>query len=448
MINATPIVTEMQVIPVAGYDSMLLSLSGCHAPVFSRNLVILKDSSGHTGLGETHGGDRITRNLESWKERVVNRPIGQYRKIVGDLSRGHNQRSNLDGEGLQRLDLKKMLSFVVHAEGAVEAALLDLLGQHMGLPVCDLLGQGRQRDDVTVLGYLFYVEDSKKSPEPYRLEDESRIPWRRVRNHQALTPDALVQQAQAAKDYFGFKDFKLKGGVLKGEEEMAGVRALKKAFPDARINIDPNGAWSLDEAVRLCKDMKQILTYVEDPCGPEAGYSGREVMAEFKRATNLPVATNMIATDWRQLGHSHVLGAVDIPLADPHFWTMDGAVRVAQLCDAWGMTWGSHSNNHFDISLAIYTHCAAAAPGDITAMDTHWIWQEGQRLTKEPPVISKGVVHVSDRPGLGLEADMDQVMKANKLYKTLKSGDRDDVRMMQALIPGWTFDSRKPCLVR
>lgn len=448
MSNATPIVTEMQVIPVAGYDSMLLSLSGCHAPVFSRNLVILKDSSGHTGLGETHGGDRITRNLESWKERVVNRPIGQYRKIVGDLSRGHNQRSNLDGEGLQRLDLKKMLSFVVHAEGAVEAALLDLLGQHMGLPVCDLLGQGRQRDDVTVLGYLFYVEDSRKSPEPYRLEDESRIPWRRVRNHQALTPDALVQQAQAAKDYFGFKDFKLKGGVLKGEEEMAGVRALKKAFPDARINIDPNGAWSLDEAVRLCKDMKHILTYVEDPCGPEAGYSGREVMAEFKRATNLPVATNMIATDWRQLGHSHVLGAVDIPLADPHFWTMDGAVRVAQLCDAWGMTWGSHSNNHFDISLAIYTHCAAAAPGNITAMDTHWIWQEGQRLTKEPPVISKGVVHVSDRPGLGLEADMDQVMKANKLYKTLKSGDRDDVRMMQALIPGWTFDSRKPCLVR
>ncbi len=448
MINSTPIVTEMQVIPVAGYDSMLLSLSGCHTPVFARNLVILKDSSGHVGLGETHGGDRITRSLESWKERIVGRPIGQYRKIVGELASGHRQRSNLDGEGLQRLDLKKMLSFVVHAEGAVEAALLDLLGQHMGLPVCDMLGQGRQREDVTVLGYLFYVEDSSKSPEPYRREDDSRIPWHRIRNHQALTPEAIVEQAQAAKAYFGFKDFKLKGGVLQGEKEMESVRALKKAFPDARINIDPNGAWSLDEAVSLCRDMKQVLTYVEDPCGPEAGYSGREIMAEFKRATNLPVATNMIATDWRQLNHSHVLGAVDIPLADPHFWTMDGAVRVAQLCDAWGMTWGSHSNNHFDVSLAIYTQCAAAAPGNITAMDTHWIWQEGQRLTKEPPVIKNGVVHVSDKPGLGLDIDMDQVMKAHELFKTLKSGDRDDVRMMQTLIPGWVFDSRKPCLVR
>jgi L-alanine-DL-glutamate epimerase-like enolase superfamily enzyme len=40
------------------------------------------------------------------------------------------------------------------------------------------------------------------------------------------------------------------------------------------------------------------------------------------------------------------------PLADPHFWTMQGAVRVAQMCREWGLTWGSHSNNHFDISLA------------------------------------------------------------------------------------------------
>ncbi|MHC1786494.1 MAG: enolase C-terminal domain-like protein [Christensenellales bacterium] len=448
MIGSTPLVTRMDVIPVAGWDSMLLSLSGCHAPVFSRNLVILTDSLGHIGLGETHGGDRITRNLESWKERVVNRPIGQYRRIIGELASGHVQRSHLDGEGLQRLDLKKMLSFVVHAEGAVEAALLDLLGQYMGVPVCDLLGQGRQREDVRVLGYLFYVEDSGKANEAYRQEDEAGVPWHRIRNQQALTPEAIVRQAQAAKEYFGFKDFKLKGGVLPGEQEMEAVRALKKAFPDARINIDPNGAWSLDEAISLCRDMKQVLTYVEDPCGPEAGYSGREIMAEFKRATNLPVATNMIATDWRQLSHSHVLGAVDIPLADPHFWTMDGAVRVAQLCSAWGMTWGSHSNNHFDISLAIYTQCAAAAPGDITAMDTHWIWQEGQRLTKQPPQIKQGVVHVGDKPGLGLEIDMDQVMKANKLHQTLKSGDRDDVRMMQCLIPGWTFDSRKPCLVR
>jgi glucarate dehydratase len=52
-------------------------------------------------------------------------------------------------------------------------------------------------------------------------------------------------------------------------------------------------------------------------------------------------------------------------------------------------------NNHFDISLAMFTHVAAAAPGKITAIDTHWIWQEGnQRLTKEPFEIKGGMVQV------------------------------------------------------
>jgi glucarate dehydratase len=135
-----------------------------------------------------------------------------------------------------------------------------------------------------------------------------------------------------------------------------------------------------------------VLAYAEDPCGAENGYSGREVMAEFRRATGLPTATNMIATDWREMGHAIQLQSVDIPLADPHFWTMAGSVRVAQMCHDWGLTWGSHSNNHFDISLAMFTHVAAAAPGKITAIDTHWIWQDGQRLTKEPLQIVDGMV--------------------------------------------------------
>ena len=101
-------------------------------------------------------------------------------------------------------------------------------------------------------------------------------------------------------------------------------------------------------------------------------------MAEFRRATGMPTATNMVATDWPQLADALWLEAIDIPLADPHFWTMQGSVRVAQLCRDWGgLTWGSHSNNHFDISLAMFTHVAAAAPGRITAIDTHWIWQDG-----------------------------------------------------------------------
>jgi glucarate dehydratase len=194
--------------------------------------------------------------------------------------------------------------------------------------------------------------------------------------------------------------------------------------------------------------MHGVLAYAEDPCGAERGFSGREVMAEFRRATGLPTATNMIATDWRQMGHAISLQAVDIPLADPHFWTMAGAVRVAQMCRDWGLTWGSHSNNHFDISLAMFTHAAAAAPGKITAIDTHWIWQDGQRLTKEPLQIKAGMVAVPERPGLGIEIDFDQLEKAHALYQAHGLGARDDAMAMQYLLPGWTFDNKRPSLVR
>jgi glucarate dehydratase len=447
IIKGTPVVTAMQVIPVAGYDSMLLTLSGVHAPLFSRNIVILTDSSGNTGLGEVHGGADITRTLESYRPLVIGKPIGDYKRVIATIRNGGWRPADNDGEGLQGLDLKN-LRFVVHAETAVESAFLDLLGKYLDLPVAALLGDGQQRDQVLILGYLFYVADKNKTDLPYLDESTNDDPWFKIRRKPALTPQEIVEQAQAAKERYGFKDFKLKGGVFSGEEEMATVCALKQAFPDARINIDPNGAWSLEEAIRLCKDMHGILTYVEDPCGPEKGFSGREIMAEFKRVTGFQIATNMIATDWRQFQHAIVLNAVDIPLADPHFWTMNGSVRVAQLCREWGLTWGSHSNNHFDISLAIFGHVAAAAPGEITAMDTHWIWQDGQYLTQEPLEIKHGYLQIPQKPGLGIEIDMEKVMQAHRLYLTMSCPDRDDAMAMQYLIPNWKFDSKKPCLVQ
>jgi glucarate dehydratase len=236
--------------------------------------------------------------------------------------------------------------------------------------------------------------------------------------------------------------------VMAGAKEMEAVTALAARFPSARITLDPNGAWSLEEAVRLCQGQEHVLAYAEDPCGAEKGFSGREIMAEFRRATGLPTATNMIATDWRELGHALALHAVDIPLADPHFWTMQGSVKVAQTCREHGLTWGSHSNNHFDISLAMFTHVAAAAPGRVTAIDTHWIWQDGQRLTKEPLVIQGGRLDVPKRPGLGIEIDHNQLEQANKLYQQMGLGARDDALAMQYLIPGWKFDPKRPCLVR
>lgn len=441
--NTTPIVTEMKVIPVAGHDSMLLNLSGAHGPFFTRNIVILKDNAGHTGVGEVPGGEKIRQTLEDAKSLVIGQSIGRYNQILNTVQQHFADRDSA-GRGLQTFDLR----IAIHSVTALEASLLDLLGQFLDVPVAALLGQGQQRNQVEMLGYLFYIGDRNKTDLPYLSAPNEKDDWLRLRHEEALTPQAVVQLAEATYERYGFKDFKLKGGVLPGEQEMEAVTALAQRFPDARITLDPNGAWSLEEAIRLCRNQHHVLAYAEDPCGAENGYSGREVMAEFRRATGLPTATNMIATDWRQMGHTIQLHSVDIPLADPHFWTMQGSTRVAQMCHEWGLTWGSHSNNHFDISLAMFTHVGAAAPGKITALDTHWIWQEGQRLTKESLKIVGGKITVPDKPGLGIEVDMDQVEKAHELYNKMGLGARDDAKAMQYLIPGWKFDNKRPCLVR
>jgi glucarate dehydratase len=442
-LRGTPSVVEMRVVPVAGHDSMLLNLSGAHGPFFARNVVILKDSAGRTGVGEVPGGEAIRRTLEEARPLVVGRSLGHYNRALDAVRTAFADRDT-GGRGLQTYDLRVM----IHALTALESALLDLLGQFLGVPVCALLGDGQQREFVETLGYLFFIGDRKRTDLPYRAEPAARDEWSRVRNEEAMTPASVVRLAEAAHERYGFRDFKLKGGVLAGAQEIEAVRALAERFPDARVTIDPNGAWSLAEAVRLCSGLGGVLAYAEDPCGAENGFSGREVMAEFRRATGLPTATNMVATDWRQLGHSVQLQSVDIPLADPHFWTMRGAVRVAQMCHEWGLTWGSHSNNHLDISLAMITQVAAAAPGKITAIDTHWIWQDGQRLTAEPFRIVGGRISLPDRPGLGVEPDMARIEEANRLYDAQGLGARDDARTMQYLVPGWKFDPKRPCLVR
>ena len=439
----TPVVRSMRVIPVAGEDSMLLNLSGAHGPFFTRNIVILTDSAGHTGVSEVPGGEKIRQTLEDAQALLIGRPIGDWQAMLNAARRAFADR-DAGGRGLQTFDLR----VAIHAVTALEAALLDLLGQHLEVPVAALLGEGQQRDAVEMLGYLFFIGDRGQTDLPYRREAGADNDWFRLRNDPAMSAEAVVRLAEAAHARYGFNDFKLKGGVLRGEDEIEAVTALHERFPQARVTLDPNGGWLLRDAVRLMRDAHGVLAYAEDPCGAEGVYSGREVMAEFRRATGLPTATNMIATDWRELGHAVQLQSVDIPLADPHFWTMQGSVRVAQLCHEWGLTWGSHSNNHFDISLAMFTHVAAAAPGKITAIDTHWIWQDGQRLTSEPLQIKGGLVQVPQRPGLGVTIDMAAVEAAHRLYQEKALGARDDAQAMQYLIPGWKFDNKRPCLVR
>jgi glucarate dehydratase len=421
----TPILTSLRVIPVAGHDGMLMNLSGAHAPFFTRNIVILTDSSGNTGVGEVPGGEKIRQTLEDAASLVVGQSIGNYNAILNRMREAFAARDS-GGRGQQTFDLR----VAIHAVTAVECALLDLLGKFLGVPVAALLGDGQQRSSVAVLGYLFYVGDRKATDLPYISEPDQVDDWKRLRHEKAMDAEGVVRLAEAAFARYGFQDFKLKGGVLRGEEEVEAIRALHARFPQARITLDPNGGWLLKDAVRLCRDLHGVMAYAEDPCGAEGVFSGREVVAEFRRATGLPTATNMIATDWRELAHSLALQSVDIPLADPHFWTMQGSVRVAQVCETWGLTWGSHSNNHFDVSLAMFTHVAAAAPGKVTAIDTHWIWQDGQRLTQDPLQIVGGQIAVPTVPGLGVELDMVEVEKAHQLYLQYGLGARNDAMAM------------------
>ena len=441
--GGTPRITALRVIPVAGRDSMLMNLSGAHGPFFTRNLVIVSDNAGRTGVGEVPGGENIRQTLEATRELIVNQPIGEMQRllrVVGDRFADRDA----GGRGLQTFDLRT----TIHVVTAIESALLDLLGQHLGLPVAALLGEGQQREQVEMLGYLFFVGDKAKTGLSYASDPGASDDWSRLRHEEAMTPDSIVRLAEAAHARYGFNDFKLKGGVLAGEAEIDAIRALHERFPTARVTLDPNGGWLLKDAIRITRDLHGVMAYAEDPCGAEDGFSGREVMAEFRRATGLPTATNMVATDWRQLTHALSLQSVDIPLADPHFWTLAGSVRVAQTCRDWGLTWGSHSNNHFDVSLAMFTHVAAAAPGRVTAIDTHWIWQDGQRLTIAPLQIKGGLVDVPKAPGLGVTLDMVEVEKAHALYNQHGLGARDDAVAMQHLIPNWRFDPKRPSMVR
>lgn len=436
-----PKIIRMTVIPVAGHDSLLLNLSGGHGPIFTRNLVLVEDNAGRKGVGESPGGEAVRRTLESSAELVVGRRVGEVTDVMTAVERAFG---GLDAAGRGRQTFDQRIT--IHVRAALEAAFLDLMGQALGVPVASLLGEGRQRRSVEALGYLFFVGDGTQTGLEYQTPGPSADDWERIRCLEALDADTIVRQALAAKQRFGFTTFKLKGGVLDGPAECDCIHALAEALPGCSMTIDPNGCWTLSQAVEWLAPLRAALQYAEDPCGAERGLTGCEALAEFRAATGIATATNMVAVDFPGLVEAIGLKAVDVPLADCHFWTMRGAVTVSKLCELWGLTWGSHSNNHFDISLAMMTHVAAAALGRVTPIDTHWIWQVGQSLTKHPLKIRDGRIEVPDSPGLGVELDMERVDAANELYQRHGTQQRDDSVAMQRMRPGWKFDPKRPCL--
>ena len=171
-LSALPTITDLRVIPVAGRDSMLLNLSGAHGPYFTRNLLILTDSAGRTGVGEVPGGEKIRQTLEDARPLVVGQPLGSQQRVLSEVQRTFADR-DAGGRGLQTFDLRT----TIHAVTAIESALLDLLGQHLEVPVAALLGEGQQREAVEMLGYLFYVGDRARTDLPYAADPDAADAW-------------------------------------------------------------------------------------------------------------------------------------------------------------------------------------------------------------------------------------------------------------------------------
>lgn len=437
-------IEEMTIYPAAGRDSMRLSLRGAQGPFFIRNIVLLTDSRGRQGLGETAGGTEVGQLLESVRPLIENSLIAQYKNTLQKA--GHCLRKRARHCLPARGKAPDTLASAVLV--ALEAALLDLLGQELVVPAAALLGDGQQRDRVKIYGSLFYIGDQHKTDLPYLEENESLCPWYRRRREEALTPAALASLAETAGERYGIRDFKLKGGVFLGRDELEGARAVRKSRGAPQVAVAPGGCWTFEEALALRGSLAE-MAYCEAPVGAEEGFSVRETIAGLKTRLGAGLAVRLDSMDWREIRHILRLESCDILLTDQRAWTMGGSVLLGQLCRSFDLAWGACLDAHFDISLAMLCHTAAAIPGEILPLDSPWIWQEGrERLSKQPYDIAAGQVVIPDKPGLGLEVDRKRLDAAKELYERIAPIYLSEEANMQYLLPGWRYSARKPCLVR
>jgi len=448
-----PTIRDMQVIPVLGGDSMLLNLRGAHPPYFRRNIVLLTSSDGYVGVGEAPGGKRAQRALTSFIELVVGTQIA---RLQGTLERIRHECGICWGviehpAGASVVETRlsqsrKLYEYQPSFLAAIECALLDILGQYLGVPICELIAAGRQCDHIQVAAPLYFLGDHRQTNLPYS-HSLGRSRWHAIRHKEALTASAIADLADAARECYGIRDFRLVCGVMRPESEIHALAEIRQRQPDSVLAVDPQGAWPLTFAIEALRPQRHNLAYVIDPCAAEQGYSDREILAEFRRATSILTASNLCAGNWRQMAQAHRLGSLDIPMLELHRWGMQAAVRAAHICHEWGLNWGLQETTHFDISLAMLVQTAAASPSATIALGTHWIHQEGiERLTHEPLQIEDGAIRVPEKGGLGVEPDMEQIRKAHDLHKRMGSKIAHQGGVMQFLVSGWSYDPKRPSL--
>ena len=415
-------VVRVQVTPVAFRDPPLLNAVGVHEPFALRSVVELVTDSGAYGLGESYGDLPHLQRLERAAAELVGLDVfdlpGLRRRVATSLSSddgrgGHGMSGMVTGSGT----LDRVFS-------PFEVAALDLQGKLLGRPVSDLLG-GAVRGAVPFSAYLFY----KWAGHPGAPDDA----W-----GAALDPDALVAQARKMVDEYGFTAIKLKGGVFPPEEEIAAIEALRAAFPDHPLRLDPNAAWTVDTSIRVGKALDGVLEYLEDPTPTIEG------MAAVAREVPMPLATNMCVVAFEHLPPAVRQEAVQVILSDHHFW---GGLRrsqgLAAVCETFGMGLSMHSNSHLGISLAAMTHLAAATPNLDYACYTHWPWKDPEEDVIVPGLLrfADGAVAVPTTAGLGVELDRDALARLHEQYLTCGLRQRDDTGYMQTVDPGYVARS-------
>ncbi len=412
-------VVAVRVTPIAIKDPALLNAAGVHEPWGLRSIIEVEGANGQVGLGETYGDapvlDLLTRTQGSLVGLSAFDLNGLWARVLAHSTQGKTAHVEME---LAPGSLGGNL--VNSAFSAFEVAFLDLQARTLGIPLVELLG-GAVRNKVAYSAYLFYKWDASVDPEyapdPYG---------------EAVNPQQIVKQAKQMIDQYGFESIKLKAGVFDPEEEADAILALKAAFPKAPLRIDPNSNWTMATSLRIAEKLAGSLEYYEDPTPTLEG------MAELHQATGLPLATNMVVTNWDELRRAVKLNSVQILLSDHHYW---GGLRatqaLARTCQAFGLGLSMHSNSHLGISLMAMTHLAASVQHLTYACDTHYPWQSDEILVGGKVPITGGCVHLTDKPGLGVELDRAKLAELHEAFKVCRIRTRNDVAQMQRYRPDW-----------
>ncbi|TDC77699.1 glucarate dehydratase family protein [Streptomyces hainanensis] len=416
-------IRDIRITPVAFRDPPLLNTVGVHEPFALRAIVEVTTDSGVYGLGESYGDAAHLDRLRAAAARLTGVDVWHVQEIARRIRDALAADAGSGGHGMSGMVTGTRTADRVLSP--FEVACLDIQGKVLGRPVSDLLG-GAVRDRVAYSAYLFYKWAGHPDAEPDS--------W-----GAALDPDQLVAQARRMIDDYGFTAIKLKGGVFPPDEEIAAVRALRAAFPDHPLRIDPNGAWSVETSIRVGRELAGVIEYLEDPTTEIDG------MARVAREVPMPLATNMCVVAFDQVKPAVEQDAVQVILSDHHFWGGLGRSRsLAAICDTFGLGLSMHSNSHLGISLAAMTHLAAATPNLTYACDTHWPWKDPEDDVVVPGtlVFEKGSLAVPTGPGLGVELDRDALARMHERYLACGLRERDDTGYYRRVHPG--FDPTPP----